>query len=377
MMSKLFTPLQVGFCQLEHRVIMAPLTRFRADDDNVPLPIAKEYYSQRASVPGTLIIAEATYISPGAGGYPNVPGIWSAEQITRWKEITDAVHAQGSYIFLQLWALGRVGDADALKQDGFDHISSSAVPVDAGEPVPRAMTEEEIQQYIALYAQAARNAIMAGFDGVELHGGNGYLVDQFTQDTCNRRTDSWGGSIPNRSRFAVEVTRAMVQAVGSERVAVKLTPWNDQQGMKMEGMEQQFLHLITNLKELKLAYLHLTNPRVSVDEDEPLQGPTDGHSLEDNASFVKAWGETSPVFLGGGYTTQSAKHTLDVDYPLHEIGAVFGRLFISNPDLPLRLKDGLPFTPYDRDTFYTPLSPIGYSDYPFSDQAVELIPVQV
>lgn len=365
-MSKLFSPLQVGSCQLQHRVIMAPLTRFRADENYIPIPAAKEYYAQRASVPGTLVIAEATYISPKAAGYPNAPGIWSLEQIARWKEITNSVHAKGSFIFLQIWALGRCSDPEMLKADGFDLVSSSPVPIQEGDPVPRELSESEIHEYIGNFAQAARNAIAAGFDGVELHGANGFLIDQFTQDTCNQRTDSWGGNIENRARFAVEVTRAMVNAIGADRVAIKLSPWSPDQGMRMNGLTDQFTQLISKLKDLKLAYLHLTNPRVSPEETEPL-APAEETATDDNAPFIQAWGNISPVLLGGGFSADSAKTALDVDYPNHQIGTVFGRFFISNPDLPLRVKDGIPLTHYNRDTFYTPLSEKGYVDYPFHE----------
>ncbi|CAG8417253.1 unnamed protein product [Penicillium salamii] len=195
--SRLFEPLKIGTLQLNHRVVMAPLTRFRADNAHVPLPIVSTYYGQRASVPGTLIISEATFISPRAGGYPNVPGIWNSEQIAAWKEVTNAVHEKGSVIFLQLWALGRVAVPEIAKTEGFDVVSSN-----------------EIQIFVAEYAQAARNSIEAGFDGVEIHGAGGYLIDQFTQNNCNKRDDEYGGSIENRSRFVLEVASAVSNAVG-------------------------------------------------------------------------------------------------------------------------------------------------------------------
>lgn len=193
-MSKLFSPLQVGNNSLEHRIIMAPLTRFRADEMHVQLDFAQEYYAQRASVPGTMLVTEATFISPRASGYPNVPGIYNKAQIAAWKKITDAVHAKGSFIWCQLWALGRAAKGDVLRKESGDRVlSSSAISIGEGRSIPEAMTEEEIWGFISDYATAARNAIEAGFDGVEIHGANGYLVDQFTQDTCNHRTDEWGG----------------------------------------------------------------------------------------------------------------------------------------------------------------------------------------
>lgn len=203
---------------------MAPTTRFRADGQGVPLPFVQEYYGQRASVPGTLLITEATDITPKAMGYKHVPGIWSEPQREAWREIVSRVHSKKCFIFCQLWATGRAADPDVLA-DMKDLISSSAVPVEEKGPLPRALTEDEIQQCIADFAQAARNAINAGFDGVEIHGANGYLIDQFTQKSCNHRQDRWGGSIENRARFAVEVTRAVIEAVGADRVGVKLSPY--------------------------------------------------------------------------------------------------------------------------------------------------------
>lgn len=176
--SRLFQPLQVGNNTLQHRLVMAPLTRFRASDEHVPLlPLMKEYYEQRASVPGTLLITEATFISPEAGGFPNVPGIYNQDQIKAWKEITDAVHKKGSFIWVQLWALGRVADPNVLKNEGgFEVKSASPIPEAEGKTVPKEMTKEEIDAFVKNYAQAAKNAIEAGFDGVEIHGANGYLV---------------------------------------------------------------------------------------------------------------------------------------------------------------------------------------------------------
>lgn len=211
MASKLFTPLKLGNVQLQHRIAMAPLTRFRADDNHVPLPFVKEYYAQRGSVPGTQIITEATFIAQEAGLYPNVPGIWNDAQIAAWSEVTAAVHEKKSFIYLQLWALGRAADFGQLQKElgpSAKMVSASDVGL-TGKEKPTPLTEEEIHRFIGHYAQAAKNAIKAGFDGVEIHGANGYLVDQFIQDVSNKRTDKWGGSIENRSRFALEVTKLL------------------------------------------------------------------------------------------------------------------------------------------------------------------------
>lgn len=272
--TKLFTPLKVGSTELDHRVVMAPLTRFRADKDHVPTDAMAQYYAQRSVVPGTLIISEATFISAKAGGYPNIPGLWTDAQLAAWKKVTDAIHAKGSKAFVQLWHLGRaahpdpVGSGGAVPDDNFDYkkdfVSASNIPMYEGGPAPRPLTEEEIWATVNDYATAAKNAVeKGGFDGVEIHGAHGYLIDQFTQDTSNKRTDAWGGSIENRSRFAVEVSKAVVKAVGAERVGIRLSPWSNFQGMRMSDPVPQFSYLIAQLRQLDLAFLHLVEPRVA------------------------------------------------------------------------------------------------------------------
>ncbi|KAK7949381.1 Chanoclavine-I aldehyde reductase [Apiospora aurea] len=353
--SKLFQPLKVGNNTLQHRLAMAPLTRFRADGDH-------EYYEQRASVPGTLLITEATFISPQAGGYPNVPGIYTPEQIRAWKDVTDAVHAKGSFIWVQLWALGRVANPDALKKENpaFKVKGASPLPEAEGKTVPEEMTEQEIKDFVRDYAQAARNAVeLAGFDGVEIHGANGYLIDQFTQDVSNQRTDAYGGSIENRSRFALEVAKAVVEApgVGPERVGIRLSPWSPFQGMKMAD---------PGLKELKLAYLHVVESRVGGNLD-----VADTKSAEKVEFAVQAWDRTSPVFIAGGFTPESAREVVDAEYKDHEVVVVFGRYFISTPDLPFRVQKGIELTPYDRDTFYNAMEEKGYTTYPFSQEFLQ------
>ncbi|KAJ6137900.1 Aldolase-type TIM barrel [Penicillium samsonianum] len=358
-MTKLFTPLRVGRVELSNRIAMAPMTRFRADDNHTPLPFVKDYYAQRASVPGTLLITEATFISARAGGYPNVPGIYNDEQIAAWKEVTDAVHSKGSYIYLQLWALGRVANPDALQAEGgFDVVSSSATPASADAPTPRALSETEIHEWIADYAQAARNAIAAGFDGVEIHAANGYLIDQFTQDTCNKRTDAWGGSVEGRARFAVEVSRAVVEAVGADRTGIRFSPWSTFQGMRMEDPKPQFEYLATQTAKLGLAYAHLVESSIAGNADVE---PTDQLDF-----FLEVYGKASPVIVAGGYKADSAVQAADVKYADYDAIIGIGRPFISNPDLPFRVQNGIPFVPYDRATFYVPKDPKGYSDYAFS-----------
>lgn len=361
-MTTLFTPIQVGRLQLAHRVALAPLTRFRNSDTHAPLPISAEYYAQRASVPGTLLITEATLISARAGTYPNVPGIYTEEQIKAWKQVTDSVHAKGSYIYLQLWALGRTASAEAIKADGYDLVSSSAKALDGGE-TPRALTEDEIQQYIQDYAAAAKAAVeQAGFDGVEIHAANGYLIDQFIQDTCNERTDKWGGSVENRARFALEVTKAVTDAVGADRTAIRLSPFSPFQGMGMEEskMVAQFTYLAQEIAKFKIAYLHLVEPRISGNDD------VDGNG---SLQFVlNAYADASAIVVAGGYKAENAQQAVDSKYKNHPVIVAFGRYFIANPDLPFRIREGIEFTPYSRDTFYAPLNPKGYVDYPFSEK---------
>jgi NADPH2 dehydrogenase len=358
--SRLFEPLKLGNLTLQHRLAMAPLTRFRADDSHVQLPFTATYYQQRGSVPGTLLITEATFISAKAGGYPNVPGIYNQEQITAWRKVTDAVHAKGSYIFLQLWALGRTANEKFLKSEGYPVVSASNVPLDSEHGEPHALTQEEIKSFVADYAQAARNAVEAGFDGVEIHGANGYLIDQFLQDNTNKRTDEYGGSIENRSRFALEVTKSVVDAIGPEKVGIRLSPFSTFQGMKMADPYPQFTNVMEGLKKLKLAYVHLVESRIS--------GNVDIEAQESVDPLLDVWGSTSPVLLAGGWKAASAKKAVDEEHKDRDIVIVFGRYFISTPDLPFRIAKDIELAPYDRTSFYNPKSEQGYIDYPFSKE---------
>lgn len=355
--SRLFEPLKVGNIELKNRVAMAPLTRFRANEKHEILPIAAQYYGQRACVPGTLIISEATLISKQAGGYDNVPGIWTQGQIDAWKLVTKAVHEKGSYIYLQLWSLGRTADPEYNKRNGLAIKSSSATPIDKDSVVPEEMTAEDIKQSINDYAQAAKNAIEAGFDGVEIHGANGYLVDQFLQDVCNKRTDTYGGSVENRSRFAVEVTQAVVEAVGAERTGIRLSPYSEFQGMKMKDPLPQFTDILKRLNAFNLAYAHLVEARVA--------GNYDVEDCESLDPLLPHY--TGTLLIAGGFKADSAKRLVD-EHKDRDIVVVFGRYFISTPDLVFRLQKGIDFNPYDRDTFYIPQSEKGYIDQPFSKE---------
>ncbi|RAL07051.1 N-ethylmaleimide reductase [Aspergillus homomorphus CBS 101889] len=322
---KLFEPLQIENLHLEHRFVMAPLTRFRADAEHVPLAIAKKYYEQRASVPGTLLIAEATQISAPEGGISHGPGIWSEPQIQRWIEITDAVQRRTSFI------------------GGYELHAPSAIPMDPGMPVLKELRDEETLNIINDFATAAKNAIRAGYDGVEIHGANGYLVDQFLQDVSNRRVDRWGGSVSNRALFGLEVARAAVDAIAA---------------MKMTDPVPQFAYFVEQLRQLNLAYLHLIESRV-INNVDCEQG-------ESNKFLLDIWGKTSPVRVAGGYTLENAEAALQGDYKDYEVAIVFGRHFLSNPDLPFRIRQGLDLNPYHRESFYTPIQERGYSDYTFS-----------
>ncbi|CAN8096328.1 unnamed protein product [Discula destructiva] len=364
--SKLFKPIRVGQSDLAHRIALAPLTRMRADKTHAPLqPLVSEYYGQRACVPGTLLVSEAVFISAPAGGYADVPGIWSDAQIASWKQVTAAVHANKSSIYCQLWALGRVASRDVLVQElGPDAkvVGPSDIPSAGGEK-PTPLTEDEIRQYIAWYVQAAKNAIAAGFDGVEIHGANGYLIDQFTQDVSNNRTDAWGGSIENRARFALEITQAVVDAVGADRTAIRLAPFSEFQNMKMADPKPQFTHVVQELNKLKLAYLHLVEARIAGNEDVEAS-----EKLDD---FVNAY--DGPLLLAGGFKPDSAVKTVEEEYPNKDVIIVFGRLFISNPDLAFRIQKGIGLTPYDRSKFYLPGSPDGYITPPFSKEYLESV----
>ncbi|KAL2127388.1 hypothetical protein VTI74DRAFT_10814 [Chaetomium olivicolor] len=361
--SRLFQPLALTpSITLSHRLAMAPLTRFRASDSHVPLnPLMSTYYSQRASLPGTLLITEATFISPSAGGFDNVPGIYTAEQIAEWRRVTDAVHARGGFIFCQLWSLGRAANPEVAAREGFRVHSSSATPMSEGAHVPAEMTREEIGERVQEYARAARNAVEAGFDGVEIHGANGYLIDQFLQDTCNRRTDEYGGSVENRSRFAVEVVKAVVEAVGAEKTGIRLSPWSTFQGMRMRDPVPQFEDVIRKISGLRLAYLHLVQARIVGSMDAKVVGE------EESLDFaVRLW--NGPVLIAGGLTPRDARNLVDREYKGKDVIATFGRYYISTPDLPFRIREGLDLNPYNRATFYIPKSPVGYIDQPFSKE---------
>ncbi|EIW77973.1 NADH:flavin oxidoreductase/NADH oxidase [Coniophora puteana RWD-64-598 SS2] len=359
----LFTPIRVGELDLKHRIVLAPLTRFRGYDDHVPGPQTATYYSQRGSTPGTLLITEATFIASKAGGYPNVPGIYTDAQIKGWREVTDAVHMKGSYIFCQLWALGRAADPEFVVSKGNEHVGASAIPLqehlDAGHnKPPRALTIPEIKEYVQLYATTAQNAIEAGFDGVEIHGANGYLIDQFLQDVSNDRTDEYGGSIENRTRFALEVVDAVVTAVGASKVGIRMSPWSEFQDMRMADPITTFSYYVNKIKERNLCYIHAVEPRIKGSETAIKET-----GIESNDFLREIWVDR-PFIAAGGFTRPKAFETAEQKGGL----VAFGRLFIANPDLPRRLKEDIQLTAPIRAKFYLVgnHTPEGYTDWPFA-----------
>ena len=364
MSSVLFTPLKVGRYELAHRVAMAPLTRMRASrPGNAPHAMNAEYYGQRATR-GGLIIAEASPVAPTGHAGPATPGIYSAEQIAGWKLVTSAVHAKGGIIFLQLWHGGRISHP-TLQPGGAATIAPSAV-TPAGMAMsgdftpkpfemPRALETAEIPGIVEAYAQAARNAIEAGFDGVEIHGANGYLLEQFLQSRTNQRTDRYGGSIENRCRLMLEVTAAIVAAIGADRTAIRLSPYGIANDSGEADPMPLYSHLVGELNTFGLAYLHLIEPRASGSG----QRDVDHKDVPSGAVlFRPLW--KGPLITAGNFTADSAAEMVAAG---HADAIAFGRYFIANPDLPERIRKGAAFTPYNRKTFYGGGAE-GYIDYP-------------
>jgi N-ethylmaleimide reductase len=358
----LFTPLKLGAVELKHRVIMAPMTRMRAaQPGNVPHALNAEYYGQRASE-GGLLITEATDISPQAQGYRATPGIYSAEQIAGWRAVTDAVHAKGGFIFSQIWHVGRISHS-SLQPDGALPVGPSAVRPSgdhtnaSGETVPfetpRALEEQELTQIVEHFVTAARNAQAAGFDGVEVHGANGYLLDQFLRNGSNKRTDRYGGSIENRARLLLEVVDAVIAALGAQRVGVRLSPWNGFNDMSDSDGAALWDYVASELDKRDLAYLHVVEPRADFTVDAPL----DANAPDAAAHFRSAF--NGPLISTGGYVAETARAAV-ADARADAIA--FGRPFISNPDLPEKVRNGVAMRPYDRGTFYGGDSR-GYTDY--------------
>jgi N-ethylmaleimide reductase len=374
----LFTAVQFGPMHLKHRVVMAPLTRSRAiQPDAIPGDLMKSYYQQRAS-DGGLIITEATNISITSRGWLGAPGLYSNQQVEGWKKVVSAVRAKGGHMFAQLWHTGRSSHIDMT--GGVAPVSASVNPAywlssdhlvsSLGgwvQPSPhRALTIPEIAGIVEDYRSAARRAVEAGFEGVELHAANGYLIDQFLQDNSNKRCDEYGGSLENRSRLLLEVVAALVSVWGDGRVAVRIGPsgrWND---MADSDPLALFSFVAEQLNRLRLAYLHIVEPRVRgnivIAEG---QGPIASEQLR--AIFH------GKIIAAGGFEPDTAEAIVEGG---NADAVSFGRHFISNPDLPRRIKDGLPLADYDRKTFYT-FDAHGYTDYPAytADAKSDAIPI--
>jgi N-ethylmaleimide reductase len=365
--NKLFTPVQVGAITLTHRIVMPPMSRLRAQwPSGVPSDLMLEYYGQRTS-DGGLIFTEATAVASSARGYRGAPGIYNNEQVSGWKRITDAVHAKGGCMFAQLWHAGRTTHVAVT---GEQPVTASVdpvywadpsilvvTPVGFSQPSPhRALETAEIAGIVQQYRAAALNAKKAGFDGVELMAANGHLIDQFLQDNSNKRTDRYGGTIENRARLLLEAVVALVNVWGADRVGVRIAPSGTFNGMADSNPRTLFRYVAERLNDFRLAYLHVIEPRIK-----------GGQLIAEGQDSVAAQ-ELSKVFHGpiiaaGGFEPDTAEATVaNGDASL----IAFGRHFIANPDLPKRIKLGLPLNPYDRSTFYG-FEARGYTDYPKYD----------
>jgi N-ethylmaleimide reductase len=366
----LFSPLQVGPYELAHRVAMAPLTRMRAAKPSLaPRPLNAEYYAQRAT-PGGLIIAEASPVAATGFGNPGVPGIYSEAQIAGWREVADAVHAKGGIIFLQLWHVGRVSHS-SFQPNGALPVAPSAVAISAeyktvtadGKPTiyetPRALETDEVPGIVAAFREAARNAMQAGFDGVEIHGANGYLLEQFLQSRTNLRTDRYGGSIENRARLLLEVTQAAIEVWGANRVGVRLSPYGIANDSGEPDPMPLYGNVVKSLDRLGLAYLHIIEPRSSGSGRAEVNWQNVPSAM---VLFRPFW--SGVLIAAGGFTGEAAEAAIAEK---HADAIAFGRIFISNPDLPRRLQQGYPITPYNRATFYGGEA-AGYTDYPVYDE---------
>ena len=352
----LFSPYFMGSLQLKNRMVMAPLTRSRAEAGNVPSSMAPTYYSQRAKA--GLIITEATQAGAGGQGYIATPGLYSDAQVAGWRKVTDAVHEQGGLIFVQLWHVGRISHPDF--RGGEPPVAPSAIAPRGMQtytpqglqaiPTPRALEIEEIRTIVEEFRLAAQNANAAGFDGVEVHGANGYLLDQFLEDGTNQRDDQYGGSIENRARLLFEVLDAVTGVWGSERVGVRLSPGGTFNDMSDSHPQETFGHVVQRLSPLNLAYLHLIEPAQAQGE----------HPVPDlSARFFRPL-YAGTLIVAGGYTLDRAQAVLQAG--LADLVA-FGQLFLANPDLPERFKRAAPLNTPDPQTYYGGGAQ-GYIDYP-------------
>lgn len=346
-MTSLFDPIQLGAVALRNRIVMAPMTRTRASDGRIPNDLMRQYYSQRASA--GLILSEATSVSPQGVGYPNTPGIWSSAQVEGWRKVTSAVHDKGGKIFAQLWHVGRVSDPEHL--NGEIPVAPSAIActghVSLLRPqrnyvVPRALHAEEIPHIVQDFADAAGHARDAGFDGIELHAANGYLIDQFLQDGTNKRQDDYGGSIENRVRFLLDIVDACSGVWGAGRIGVHLSPYGDAHDMQDSNPDALFSHVARELGDRGVGFLFVR----------------EGAGREAlTAEMRKQFGGS--VIVNNEYTLERAQRALDEE---RADAVAFGRAFISNPDLVRRLRNGHELRSWDASTFYGD-GAAGYVDY--------------
>jgi N-ethylmaleimide reductase len=352
----LFTPFQLGPLVLPNRVVLAPMTRVRADAEGRVRPMTVEFYAQRAT--GGLLVTEATQILPNGKGGPGTPGIHSDEHVAAWRQVTDAVHARGGRIVVQLWHSGRAAHPSFLPA-GAEVVGASPIPIEgevwtpAGRQpyaTPRPLTLEEIPRYVAAWVEAAHRAVAAGFDGVEIHAANGYLLDQFLRDGSNHRTDAYGGPIEHRARFLLEVTAAVAGAIGAGRVGVRVSPTNAFQSMQDSDPAATFGYVAAQLARLGIAYLHVQ------------EGSAEARAL--TPALKRAFG--GPVIVAGGYDADRAEAVLGAGTA--DLVA-FGVAYLANPDLPERLREGAPLNTPDPTTFYGG-DERGYVDYPTREVAL-------
>lgn len=356
-MTKLFEKLKIGNLELENRIVYSPMTRSRADDAGVQPDFAAEYYRQRASA--GLLITEATNVSPLAKGYVRTPGIYTDEQIESWRKITDAIHAENGKVFMQIFHTGRIALPDFLPENQ-KPVAPSAVKANGQNYTddgmkefvePRELTTEEVKATVKDFAAAAKNAIVAGFDGVEIHGANGYLVHQFLGTNTNLRTDEYGGSDENRARFLLEVVDAIAAKIGAEKLGLKISPTVSFNDMQDENAKEFYPYIVEELNKRNLAYLHV--------------------GFEETPKMDIHWHKfLRPLFQGiyfanGGFDEEKGEKFLQENFA---DAIVYGKLFLANPDLPKRFKLDAELNDWDADTFYTP-GEKGYTDYPTLEDA--------
>ncbi|CAB4254760.1 similar to Saccharomyces cerevisiae YHR179W OYE2 Conserved NADPH oxidoreductase containing flavin mononucleotide (FMN), homologous to Oye3p with different ligand binding and catalytic properties [Maudiozyma barnettii] len=379
--TNLFKPTEVGLLEISHRVVMSPMARFRVSSPgNVP---RKEwdikYYSARSTRPGSLIFTGTTLIAPDATGFDHAPGIWSDEQVEQWTAIIESIHKNKSFMFVQLGALGRLGSPKCLQKNGYPYVSASSglyptseLEKEAKESgnLLRALTINEIDQYVELYKKAASNAIRVGAYGIELHCLVGYLMNQFLDPKSNHRTDQYGGPIENRARFPLEVLDALIETVGAERLGIRISPYNvfgDMSGAEDPILMTQYAYLISEIerrahKGNRIAYVHILEPRVTNIYLAEGEGNYTGGT---NDFIYSIW--KGPVIRSGNYALhpEDAKEVVKDNRTLIS----YARFFTSNPDLPERLEKGLPLTKYNRDLFLA-YTEEGYNDYPTYEQLI-------